>query len=302
MAETKAQSAMEYLMTYGWAILIIAVVLGALFELGFFNSSALAPKVGPGSCQVYRPEGPGTIAFESLAGTCNNELPQYVASFNSLRFGSISTGQSGLPVGASSRSVFAWVYFDGNYTGPNPTSSYSMVFSYGTPYKPNQDGMSQLGIDQGLVYFDGFANDAYATNTVAILYGSWHFIGYTYSYNSPDVTLYIDNQEEPVPLSLNEPLNTSLLYSNIGYYQGYMYPWYYQGYVSNIQVYNTSLSPGEVTALYDEGIGGAPIDLSNLVAWWPLNGNANDYSGNQNNGVPYNVLFTTSWTYRYTAP
>ena len=33
----KAQSAMEYLMTYGWAILIIAVVLGALFSLGVFN-------------------------------------------------------------------------------------------------------------------------------------------------------------------------------------------------------------------------------------------------------------------------
>ncbi|MGC8662475.1 MAG: hypothetical protein ACP5RT_01670, partial [Candidatus Micrarchaeia archaeon] len=31
---SKAQSAMEYLMTYGWAILIIAVVLGALFQLG----------------------------------------------------------------------------------------------------------------------------------------------------------------------------------------------------------------------------------------------------------------------------
>jgi len=37
----KAQSAMEYLMTYGWAILIIAVVLGALFALGVFNSSSL---------------------------------------------------------------------------------------------------------------------------------------------------------------------------------------------------------------------------------------------------------------------
>ncbi len=33
----KAQSAMEYLMTYGWAILIIAVVLGALFSLGVFS-------------------------------------------------------------------------------------------------------------------------------------------------------------------------------------------------------------------------------------------------------------------------
>ena len=34
----RAQSAMEYLMTYGWAILVIAIVLAALFELGIFNS------------------------------------------------------------------------------------------------------------------------------------------------------------------------------------------------------------------------------------------------------------------------
>jgi hypothetical protein len=37
----KAQSAMEYLMTYGWAILIIAVVLGALFSLGVFSGSGI---------------------------------------------------------------------------------------------------------------------------------------------------------------------------------------------------------------------------------------------------------------------
>ena len=36
----KAQSAMEYLMTYGWAILIIAIVLAALYVLGVFNGSA----------------------------------------------------------------------------------------------------------------------------------------------------------------------------------------------------------------------------------------------------------------------
>ena len=39
-----AQSAMEYLMTYGWAILIIAVALAALFELGVFNGSNLSPQ------------------------------------------------------------------------------------------------------------------------------------------------------------------------------------------------------------------------------------------------------------------
>ena len=37
----KAQSAMEYLMTYGWAILLIAIVLAALFSLGVFSSSSL---------------------------------------------------------------------------------------------------------------------------------------------------------------------------------------------------------------------------------------------------------------------
>ncbi len=43
---TKVQSAMEYLMTYGWAILIIAVVLAALDFLGVFNGNTF---VGP-SC------------------------------------------------------------------------------------------------------------------------------------------------------------------------------------------------------------------------------------------------------------
>lgn len=38
----KAQSALEYLMTYGWAILIIVIVGAALFALGVFNPSGSA--------------------------------------------------------------------------------------------------------------------------------------------------------------------------------------------------------------------------------------------------------------------
>ncbi len=40
MKNLSAQSAMEYLMTYGWAILIISIVLAALFALGVFSSSS----------------------------------------------------------------------------------------------------------------------------------------------------------------------------------------------------------------------------------------------------------------------
>ncbi len=37
----KGQSAMEYLMTYGWSILIIAIALIALFELGILGGPTL---------------------------------------------------------------------------------------------------------------------------------------------------------------------------------------------------------------------------------------------------------------------
>ncbi len=38
MATFKLQSAMEYLMTYGWALLIISVVIVALVSIGIFNN------------------------------------------------------------------------------------------------------------------------------------------------------------------------------------------------------------------------------------------------------------------------
>jgi hypothetical protein len=36
----RAQSALEYMMTYGWAILIIVIVAAVLYSLGIFNPSA----------------------------------------------------------------------------------------------------------------------------------------------------------------------------------------------------------------------------------------------------------------------
>jgi hypothetical protein len=37
----KSQSAMEYLTTYGWALLIIALALASLFYLGLFNQGGI---------------------------------------------------------------------------------------------------------------------------------------------------------------------------------------------------------------------------------------------------------------------
>ncbi|ASI13969.1 hypothetical protein Mia14_0666 [Candidatus Mancarchaeum acidiphilum] len=59
----KAQSAMEYLMTYGWAILIVAIVLAALYVLGVFNGSTF---VGTSCSPAY-----GALCTSPIAAPYN---------------------------------------------------------------------------------------------------------------------------------------------------------------------------------------------------------------------------------------
>jgi hypothetical protein len=59
-----------------------------------------------------------------------------------------------------------------------------------------------------------------------------------------------------------------------------------------VQVYNSVLSPSQVAQLYEEGIDGIPISNSMLIAWWPLNGDFNDYSGYGNTATSFNVVYT----------
>ncbi len=76
------QSALEYLTTYSWVLLVIAVALIILFNLGLFNGNLLAPKTSLGACQVYRLSGLEITQQPSLSGSCTGEMPKYVAQFN----------------------------------------------------------------------------------------------------------------------------------------------------------------------------------------------------------------------------
>ena len=63
----KGQTAMEYLMTYGWAILIIIIVAAALFALGVFNPGTFTQSTATGfpGLQVQA----GGWKLDSTAGT-----------------------------------------------------------------------------------------------------------------------------------------------------------------------------------------------------------------------------------------
>jgi len=295
---TKAQSAMEYLMTYGWAILIIAVVLGALFQLGVFNANNFAPKAPPGSCQVFRPNGPGTTSFINLEGICTGEIPQYVASFNP--DGSTATAAyinvpEIIPIDYSTFSYFAWIY---------PTSSGGGQCCRRVLATSAGDSGAIEVSTGGSTYImiNGYNTGGWLNVNSYFPLNTWNFVGATYNGSAYNVYL-----------------NGKLVWSkNVGTLSGYATPGNLQialttaygivgnqffGNIANVQVYNMSLSASQIQALYQEGIGGAPIDLQNLVGWWPLNGNANDYSGNGDNGqINGGVTFVSNWWSGYTPP
>jgi hypothetical protein len=64
--------------------------------------------------------------------------------------------------------------------------------------------------------------------------------------------------------------------------------------VADVQVYNSLISGSQVVALYREGPFGMPLQNGRIMGWWPLLGDANDYSGNSNIAYPSNVIYTNS--------
>ena len=121
------------------------------------------------------------------------------------------------------------------------------------------------------------------------------------TYNGATWMAYVDNAAGvPVNVGTDTVLGGTLYVGS--FFNGQQSIYNFNGLISNVQIYNISLSSSQVESLYQEGIGGAPIDPLYLQGWWPLNGNTNDYSGNGNNGVPTNVLYTSSWTSGYSQP
>lgn len=290
----RAQSAMEYLTTYGWAILAITVAFAALYSFGIFDMNTYSTGALPGSCQVYRPYGPGTQQLVTLQGVCNSEKPKSVAYFNGAS-SYISTGTAGLPLGSSPRSVFAWVYFNSN--GPDLGLYY--IYGYGTTSNNEESGFTCWPANCNNILFTGWNNDFRTGNVLTP--NTWHFVGYTYG-GGTSVTVYYDGISQTSALSGGTQLNTVLPGSDpadIGK-QPNGGPANFQGEMADVQVYNISLSANAVRELYLEGIGGPPVTVPNIVGWWPLNGDVYDYSGNRNNGVANAITFSTSWSKTYT--
>ncbi len=73
----KAQAGLDFLMTYGWALLLIVLVVGALFALGVFDVGSFTGTKAAGFSEVAPPQGGWqvtsagalTMVLENHAGT-----------------------------------------------------------------------------------------------------------------------------------------------------------------------------------------------------------------------------------------
>jgi len=150
-APSKAQSALEYLMTYGWAIIIIAVVLVALVNLGVFTPSP--PTAIPGSCQVVR-----TTQGTELLGVCG-ALPNYVAQFN----------------GYNTRSNMTLSNF--NFPGlPFTITFWTKFYGGGWFVHVGWWGASYNGGFAGYAYFWNYSGNTYSIPFPPLNTGQWYFI------------------------------------------------------------------------------------------------------------------------------
>ncbi|MDE1851783.1 MAG: hypothetical protein KGH69_03795 [Candidatus Micrarchaeota archaeon] len=292
----KFQSAMEYLMTYGWAILAIAIVMVSLYSLGIFNSGSLQPVAAPGSCEVVR-----TAAQTSLAGQCSNLIPKYIGQFNGNAQVAVSWAQAG------SAYTFTFWEYDNMQSCVSPTVIMSIWQSGGF----HGSTMGVKDCPSPSFIFKNVTSYGNYGQLTPIVFRAWEFVSVNLNNTNGNANITVINSSGTYSTVQTFGGNGNLFYTpstvvDIGGGNGGSL---WTGYLANIQVYNVSLDKASLTSLYNEGIGGAPINPQKTVAWWPLNGNMNDYSGNNYQGVNtigggavQPVVWNANWQSTYTGP
>ncbi|EHQ27845.1 LamG domain-containing protein [Mucilaginibacter paludis] len=125
-----------------------------------------------------------------------------------------------------------------------------------------------------------------ATSTVAIDTAQWHMITVVYTASSQEIKLYKDGVYNNTTSSMASPLSTN----NATLYIGCDNPtisspgYFFNGSMDDIRIYGKALDANTIGDIY-----GAPNVNTGLIAYWAFDGNANDFSGNNNNGTLHNV-------------
>ncbi len=231
----------------------------------------------------------------TLSGlTLSNSTPATVASFNPNQHSYVLVHSSSSLNITGSITVVAWYYLVGalgNYIeglvwkcetlfpgGNGPAGGYNLALGWATGYD----------FEDGPQNSSGWTSGASGSDT-----GRWIQLVGIKSGGTNTLQLYFNGIANGPNSAATWPLTDSVENLTIGASESPSLGSFFNGSISNVQIYNTALSNAQVQQLYSEGLSGAPLPNTGLVAWWPLNGNANDFSGNGNNGITTNVSWVS---------
>jgi hypothetical protein len=255
----------------------------------------------------YDPFGGDGVALYQLNGNANDVSGNYNGTATSVTYGTGVFGQAGVFNGTSSkidlsnlglggsatRTISAWI-------NVNSLSAHQTIFQFGS----NAD-KERFGFDvttAGKLEISTYNRDI-TTTSAQITVGSWFNVAVTYNGGAIDTAtntqIYVNGSA--VAMS-NIGTTTGILSTgNANYAIGYdrlNTRRYFNGSIDQVRIFNTALLPLEVEALYIEElcICDGTVDTLDIledascIALYPLNGNANDLSGNYS-GTPTAVSY-----------
>ncbi|MEM0149997.1 MAG: LamG-like jellyroll fold domain-containing protein, partial [Candidatus Micrarchaeaceae archaeon] len=214
----------------------------------------------------------------SLFGSMNVNVPvnAKAGSFNGTNYayGSLTSYFGG----NNPLTAVAWAYITPSADGP----------IFGVTSSPPGGGWNMPFLsEEGLVVFGWIYGVSGSPISYGVPHPGWYMLAITYNPSgSGTETFYVNG------VSVGTASGQYSSSSSADYWTTYIggdkpsgMADNYNSLIADIQAYSINLTTTQVMALYKEGIEGAPIMPANIISWWPLNGNLNDFSGNGNKGV-----------------
>jgi hypothetical protein len=263
---------------------------------GIFNNPSWDP-LNQGSFTVAKFPGNPSGVISSNTGTGYITINNSQSLLNNVRNNSFT--------------ATAWIYFTGATSGGGLAHPQGIFGDMKT--------MTCCNCGAGGFQFDGFGN--YCGNVVLFVNTSilpfpnglssfpkntWEMVTAEYNGSTGIANVYLNNtvfatNALPKNLGLNPLLSSTLMYYIGGdAFQGGGQD-SFNGSISDVQYYSSALNKNQINSLYLEGMGSTPLSNAGLLSWWPLAGNVNDYSFNNNTGTIHSNVSFVSTKYSSTA-
>jgi hypothetical protein len=249
--------------------------------------------------QLYTNESSGLVAYYPFNGNANDESGNGIngtvngATLTSDRFGNANKAYSFTNPGHIEVP-------NSNMLGDEFTVSYWFKINY---YSGQRGVMSNVAVPNGGFQqaFDGTTfsyilgynfpqtNDPLFSNyTMQESLSQWHHLAVAYKKTGTNLSeskLFINGELKKSSIHTG----LSILFTpNAPFYIGQNHSGLnFQGDLDDIRIYNRNLSPNEIAQLAD-----VPM-MPDLIAYLPMNGDANDKSGNNRNGTVTNAVAST---------